>query len=353
MQPLQPLTTDEVTAGPDVPVAPGAMTWSVRGQTTEKPNNDCYQNGADVIWRKNEDRFRFSESSGTMLATVADGAGSSGMYCGAWAEALVENLPGTPLVGVDALNGWIDGFWKDFSDTNKQRAANDPTKLTKFVREGSCSTLTACWIENGSDVKPASLDWLCYGDSHFCAFDLDGDALNLGTGFPATLGAMSADPHLLNWKDLPDEKHLTTGKIEINGPTVIVLASDGVGEFMQLRYLADVHARQVAGAHLSPHTQGLLTEFRQVLNGGSGKIADLARNHVQQSGNGFKDELATMMAVLDSQAGFADMIKEHHANGLISNDDATLVIIEASVETLDSSPNTNNDAKVINLAGEL
>ncbi|OEJ64957.1 PP2C family serine/threonine-protein phosphatase [Magnetovibrio blakemorei] len=325
-------------------------TWTVRGQTTEKPINDCFKTAESVIWRKNEDRFRVAQTADAILATVADGAGSSGMFCGAWAEALVENLPLSPIGDVQGLNTWIDGFWQDFSTTNKQRAVNDPTKLNKFVREGSCSTLSACWIDKGQVGDTPFLNWLCYGDSHFCAFDKTPNALSLASGFPASLQAMASDPHLLNWKDLPDEKHLRTGRITLSQSTLIVLASDGLGEFLHLSYLADVYARQSGGDHAgtSAHTQALMTEFRQLHNGGSGKLADLARNHVNHAGDGFWHQLDALSQALESQESFAQSIKQHHADGLISNDDATLILID--FEMGEMAGEMGNEA--IDLAGE-
>ena len=317
----------------------GAMTWSVVGGSTEKPVNDCFKIGDQVVWRKNEDRFRIVEKPEAMFAAVADGAGSSGMFCGAWAEALVERLPEAPLGDLDGLNKWIDGFWQDFSSEFKKQASGDPTKLSKFVREGSCSTLAACWIDKHIDTTAMTLHWLGYGDSPIIIFAGDDDALSLRTAFPHTLAAMESDPHLLNWKDMPKESQLKSGTIVLTGPARIILASDGIGQFVLLRYLAYLYARQSMDGKVDMSDQGknMLSEYRQFLNAANGKLAMLTRNHLENLGDGFATELALFRKALQTQSGFSDIIKEHHAKGGLPNDDSTLVIIDIEVEAVEGA----------------
>ena len=56
------------------------VTWTAMGQSVAKPSNDYFEAGARVVWRRNEDRYRFSETRDGVLAVVSDGAGSSGLW---------------------------------------------------------------------------------------------------------------------------------------------------------------------------------------------------------------------------------------------------------------------------------
>lgn len=310
-------------------VRPGQVTWNAVGRSMEKPVNDSFWDGEKAVWRKNEDRYRVSEHPGGLIASVADGAGSSGMYCGAWAEALVGRLPETPISDIDGLNGWMDGFWQDFSDRHKKLAQSDAVKLNKFIREGSCATLTACWIERRPDGG-TRLHWLGYGDSPIYAFAEGEGGPTLIGAFPDSLGGLESDPYMLNWKDLPKDAHLKAGQLDLDGPTTVVLASDGMGQFVLMRYLVELHFRQQAtgGGGMPGSSVRLLGEFRQILNSANGKLAGLARAHVEEPHEGFQAELGQLKAALRTETGFLETIRDHHERGLQPNDDSTLIMID-------------------------
>ncbi len=314
------------------------VSWTVQGQSAAKPSNDFFGTGTQAVWWRNEDRYRYADRGEAMLAAVSDGAGSSGIYCGAWAEALVECLPETPITGLDALNRWMGGFWEEFSGEFKRRAAADPGKHSKFVREGSFATLVACWLRKHGDG--ISLNWLGYGDSPLYVFDEDGGGgAALTACYPPTLAALEHDPHLLNWKDLPREAHLKAGAMELTGRATVILASDGIGQFVLLRYLADLHARGAECPAMGPRepTHGLLNEFRSLVRTGNGRLAEAARAHLDAPESGFADELAALRAGLRSQPAFQEMIRDHHQEGLLPNDDATLVMIDTETRLVDEA----------------
>lgn len=316
------------------PLAPGA--WAVLGQSMPKPSNDYYETDSQVVWRSNEDRFRFSDNDDVILAAVSDGAGSSGMFCGPWAEELVKRLPEKPIAELDGLNQWMEGFWEDFSNEFKRCASADATKLSKFVREGSCATLVACWITKKDDG--VSLHWAGYGDSPFYIFQRRGGEMMLATCFPESLGTMERDPHLLNWKDLAKEAHFRAGTMDVRGPATVVLASDGIGQYILLRYLADLHARYDGAA--PEQSRDLLGEFRHMTRNGSGMISGAARIHLENPGPGFIRELTALRDGLVSKEAFVEMVNGHHKEGLMPNDDATLVMIDiGGVEEEDGEDN--------------
>jgi hypothetical protein len=351
MLPIQePLAVAQFLPADETSVVVAKLTLSACGGTTEKPVNDCFKSGNKVVWRKNEDRFRIDDNPNSLLACVADGAGSSGMYCGPWAEALVERLPQSPIGAHDDLNSWIDGFWQDFSDRHKKEASAHPTKLSKFVREGSCSTLAGCWFSRSADGTSLTLHWLGYGDSPILVFQHNEQTLSLSSCFPDSLAAMESDPHLLNWKDLPDARALKTGTITFEGPATVVVASDGVGLFVLLRYLSELHFRQSANAiaDYCETEKKLLGEFRQIMNSGSGKLASLARAHMENPGDGLMDDLQAFRQTLESGNGFSDLIKDHHAKGLLPNDDSTLVVIDIANEQLNDGEATYGSTNAVN-----
>jgi serine/threonine protein phosphatase PrpC len=321
--------------------------WAVLGQSAEKPINDCFASGDDVVWRKNEDRYDFRKTPTGLMAAIADGAGSSGMFCGAWAKTLVERLPDTPLDDIDSLNRWMDGFWKDFSESHKKQASADASKLNKFVREGSCATLVVCWLQCSEDGKGACLQWLGYGDSPIYVFEKREDALVLRTAFPRTLREMTKDPHLLNWKDIPDGARLETGSLDLRGPATVVLASDGIGQFVLLRYLADIEVHLACGEPAADVLHaGLKHEFRQLLQSNSSKLADLARSHMENQGDGVAAALEDFRTAMSSPSEFLRLVKQHHARGLLPNDDSTLVVIDIDMGANEIDRNLVVDAAI-------
>ncbi len=320
----------------------GELIWTVSGQSAPKPSNDHYEKAEGKVWRKSEDRFRISDTADGLVAAVADGAGSSGMFCGAWAETLVERLPERPVGGLEALNQWIEGFWEDFSTEYKRRAQQDAGKLTKFVREGSYSTLAACWL--GKRDGGISLNWLGYGDSPILVFDRDGGEAALSVCYPPTLEAMTRDPHLLNWKDLPRETHTHVGAVDLTKPSTVIVASDGIGQYVLLRYLAARHGGWGAdGTGVSSAARELLGEFGQLLGSGNGNLARLARANSAAAGTGFAGELAGLKRNLDSAEDFQVMTRDLHARGLMPNDDATLIFIDIDYQSTADREGENDD----------
>lgn len=288
------------------------LTLSIHAQSVVKPRNDLFSNAVATVWRANEDRFRV-ERRGTngVFAAVADGAGASGLFCGPWADALVNRLPLTPVVDLSGLDAWLAGFCLEFRSEYMAHALLEPAKHAKFVREGSCAALAACWLDDS--VAEPSLHWLAYGDCPVLLFDRTGVRPKLAAAHPDRLEDFERDPHLLNWKDVPVAAGLCVGKITLPAQASIVLASDAIGQFLLLRYLAS-GGRTAMGA-----------EFRRLSNG-SGRLAAAARLHVAEPcRSDMLDELRNQLA---SEALFAAAMKRHCDQGLLANDDATVVMID-------------------------
>ena len=296
---------------------PEDLRLAVFAQSAVKPRNDSYPGGNGRLWRASEDRFHIARGADGMVAAVADGAGASGLFCGAWAEALVTRLPDRPIVDLPGLDGWLAGFSLDFRKAYGGRAAADPAKRAKFIREGSCAALAACWLDQAAGVP--SVAWMAYGDSPVMVFDLTAEHPRLLACHPDQLAAFDRDPHLLNWRDLPVAAGLRVGRIDLPAKAAVILATDAIGLFLLCRHFAG------GGAGCGDVLAG---EFLR-LGGGDSRLSAAARAHradVRQA-----DIIADLRRHLASPEDFSAMIRRRCEEGLLANDDATVVMIEVEI----------------------
>ena len=294
--------------------------WAARARTSVKPRNDSYETGGQTLWRRNEDRIRLSPATTGILAAVSDGAGASGLYCGAWAEALVERLPETPLGTIEDLNRWLDGFCLEFRKSMITQCKGDPPRHSKFVREGSCATVAACWLKAGESAVTAH--WIGYGDSPLLVFDRTGDEPELMQAHPGTLTAFDRDPHLLNWTVLPEAQHLKQGMVTLPRRATVMLASDGIGQFLMLRHLA------VAKPSRQSAAKALAGEFHRLARSGEGRVAAAVRTHATRPGSRASELQTSLWDSLASDPAFALMTAARCEEGLLANDDSSVIVIE-------------------------
>ena len=295
------------------------MGWSTLAQSVVKPRNDSFAVAAGTVWRANEDRYQVRAGRNGVVAAVADGAGASGLFCGAWAEALVRCLPDAPLVDLAGLDAWLAGFTLDFRNEFAGHLAGQRAKHGKFVREGSCAALAACWLLEGDGG--VSVGWLGYGDCPVLVFDRTGIRPKLLVSHPDTMADLGRDPHLLNWKDLPVANGLRTGRVELPPRASVVLASDGIGQYLLLRHLAAAPARR------RPRLARDLRCLAKSDDGG--RVARLAQAHLAAPRI---DALAELRDHLTAEAAFAALVRRLHDDRLLVNDDATLVLIDVDRE---------------------
>ncbi|CAA6606510.1 Putative serine/threonine phosphatase 2C [Rhodospirillaceae bacterium LM-1] len=298
----------------------GQAAWpscSARGRSVVKPRNDSFFIGDQLVWRQNEDKFRMHRSRDGLMAAVSDGAGGTGLFCGAWAETLVNRLPRRPIVGIGELNRWLDGFCLSFRSDYAQKAKSQPVKHTKFVREGSCAALAVCWL---TFLRSRTvMRWLGYGDSQIMVFDRTGPRPVLATSYPPNLSDLDRTPALLNWKDLPNKDRLSTGAVTLPACATIVVASDGIGQYIMLRYLA---------LHVPGTSNSKMAEEFSRLAGGDSKFGDAIRAHRKQAQEPFSRLLESLRQALKSDRAFLAYVRARHKEGLLANDDATLLLID-------------------------
>jgi hypothetical protein len=313
--------------------------WAVRGQTTVKPKNDSFTIDGSQVWRANEDRFRIAARPGTLLAAVADGAGASGLYCGPWAATLVERLPPTPIAAPAALDGWMADFCLEFRREHAAKAGADARRHAKFIREGSCSTLSACWL--ATDGNGCRAHWLGFGDSPIMLFDRSGPDYAILDWHPRPLALMERDPHLLNWKDMAPAEGFRAGCRTLPARACVVLASDAVGLYLLGAYMERRHDGDATSTELS-----FRQEFRQ-LAGSSGGRRDLrpAKGTTVEP-DSFAAEMSTLRKALRTPESFTSWQRQRYEAGLMANDDATVVVMDVDIRYPDpcrpSAPQPEN-----------
>ncbi len=293
------------------------LSWTAQGRSVVKPRNDSFTSGDTVLWRRNEDRFRLVKTPDGVMAAISDGAGGAGLFCGPWAETLVTRLPKSPLAGLKALNQWMDGFCLTFRAEYAERSKATPARHSKFIREGSFATLVAGWLTYRQGR--VMLRWLGYGDSQMMVFDRTGRQPVLAASYPTTLSALDRAPFLLNWKDMPREASLHGGEMALPDRATVVLASDGIGQYLLLRTLASL-ARPASAT-------GMLGEFQR-LSGGESKLGQAARAHRATPPPCVSTELATLRDSLKSDHSFAGRVRALFDKGLLANDDSTLIMLD-------------------------
>lgn len=168
---------------------------------------------------KSEDSLMISSSK----LAIADGAGGTGIYCGEWAEKLVESLPTKPITTFQEFSQFLQPISEEFSKKVDQLVSSDEFKESKFWDEGSASTLVACWIVE-KEIK-----WIAYGDSQVMYLDQNG----MLHSFPNQKSSeLTGGTHLLNCNQLPETQHLHIGTINLKDCNRILLASDAVSKMI-------------------------------------------------------------------------------------------------------------------------
>lgn len=166
-----------------------------------------------------EDRLMKSSSK----LAIADGAGGTGIYCGEWAQKLVESLPSNPITTFQEFKQFLKPISEEFSKKVDQLVSDDEFKESKFWEEGSASTLVACWISE-EEIK-----WIANGDSQIMYLDHQGSLHSFPNQWSNEL---TGGTHLLNCNQLPVEKHLHIGTIDLKDCNRLLLASDAVSKMI-------------------------------------------------------------------------------------------------------------------------
>lgn len=309
--------------------------------TVEKPNNDLLvtANG-NLVERNNEDRVRLGfTTDGGIIAGVSDGAGGQGLYCGDWGERLLSKLPQSPIKTDTQLNEWLDSFWEKFQQEFKERARADPFLFRKFVKEGSYATLAAMWLR--PDVNGTKLSALLYGDSALFVWRLADGRPTLRIVYPDKATTFLHDPYLLNWQAAAkSEKLQVLIDFAVAPGDTIVMASDGIGQYLLLRSLYGTPL-----AEQSEIAAQLVQEVEEIRVSNPNKLAVLARAHAQDHSPSFAEEFIAIRQGFGDVDAFAKFIGERFQKGLLPNDDCALVVVNIGTESVTRIPLTGRAAE--------
>jgi hypothetical protein len=164
---------------------------------------------------QNEDRIRCAAN----FVAIADGAGGTGVFCGEWADFLLQNLPEKPIKKFTDFYNWYIELQEPFLREFDPKAAIDGHIYRRFIEEGSSSTLAVVWkVEN-------KYHWLYYGDSSL--FFIKG---NKYKSFPfKDSAAFAGSTHLLNLLQYPIKENLKMGSIDAEN-RIVVMATDALSK---------------------------------------------------------------------------------------------------------------------------
>ncbi|ETR66789.1 MAG: hypothetical protein OMM_12339, partial [Candidatus Magnetoglobus multicellularis str. Araruama] len=207
--------------------------FEIEYQSIEKPESSTYSDTNKL--RKNEDRITVRErNKDSVIFGVADGAGSSGIYCGEWAHHILTNIiKEEPIKDCKALNDWLNKLAHNFYSKYKEKG-NDIDVKNKFIKEGSYCSLLTGWLKRNTKGKYI-LETTIYGDSTLFIFQNNGTLKNI---YPyKSLSKFDTAPHLISLKHDAVQEHFIYQSIEIDYTDIIIAASDGFSKFLLTQYL--------------------------------------------------------------------------------------------------------------------
>lgn len=165
---------------------------------------------------------------GPGFIAISDGAGGGGIFADKWARYLVENVPDAPINSFSDFAQWLEGIWNPFYEQYERVAQEQGGMvLNKFYDEGSFATIACAW-RVGNKVR-----WMAYGDS--VVFHYNRRVKVLSHSF-TSLADFAKAPHLLNWKDEPQEEGFSCGEFDVSEPCCVFACSDALSHYVMMMY---------------------------------------------------------------------------------------------------------------------
>jgi hypothetical protein len=118
---------------------------------------------------------------------------------------------------------------------------------------------------------------------------------------------------------LPSKASLSVGAIALPYRSTIIVASDGIGQYVLLRYLAS-NPPGISNSKMA-------NEFLRLADDDS-RLGDAIRAHRKSSQEPFSKSLEVLRQALKSDPAFLAYVRARHNEGLLANDDATLLLID-------------------------
>lgn len=177
----------------------------------------------------NEDRIFVTDQ----YLALADGAGGTGIYCGEWAQFLLESLPATPIENFEAFQNWFIDLQEPYLAKIEPIAQTDAYKTKRFYTEGSAATLVVVWLDN------ETFHWLCYGDSQ--VFFINDTVKSYPFQTSHDFGGAT---YLLNCFQLPNEQVVQFGKTTSKN-TELLITSDAIGKYLMQQMEQNINLNEI------------------------------------------------------------------------------------------------------------
>jgi len=276
--------------------------FEIERQSIEKPESYTYSDTNKL--RKNEDRIIIRErNKDSVIFGVADGAGSSGIYCGEWAHHILTNIiKEKPIQDCKTLNDWLNILAHNFYSEYKEKG-NDIDVKNKFIKEGSYCSLLTGWLKHRTKGKYI-LETTIYGDSTLFIFQKNGALKSI---YPyESVSKFDTAPHLISLKHDAIQDHFIYQSIEIDYTDIIIAASDGFSKFLLTQYL-------------------LFTNNNRLLTINNKYLSQLDQAH--KYNHDFIYLLGIIKDKLKKTEDFRSFVKELYVGELIPNDDCSVIYI--------------------------
>lgn len=259
----------------------------------------------DVI---NEDRYRADSG----LLAVADGAGGAGIFSGEWADYLLNNLPDNPLNDAIELAAWLNQIWTPFFEEYETKNL-EPDIRSKFLDEGSLSTLVAVWTKKQGADNDLLLRWISYGDSVILIID---PKEGIRESSISDLRVFSESPNLINWNSEPVTGAFSAREHTVSQGTYVLLCSDALGQYL---LLTNELTRENGGM------AGQLEAIRQMPFRLANQLDALERAGYGKS-NWMEEVLQPLMAAAENESAFKEYMYDLLNRNLIAPDDYTFLV---------------------------
>ncbi|MBK8808643.1 MAG: protein phosphatase 2C family protein [Bacteroidales bacterium] len=252
--------------------------------------------------------------------SLCDGAGGAGVFCRDWAMHLAKSVPLNPCNFDRNTKKWFYNASKEFHDeVIEKKDLSDLILNKKVYRDGSYSTLTACWI----DKMANELFFSSTGDSCVILFEKDSEEFKLK--YFASMNdqdSMDESPCLLNWLiDL--DKELPFHSIDVTNHFIILMASDSLAKWIIL-CLAMINQDLIAPPIFKDN-------FLLSINNPKNMLRKEAVNFGSHNIKTLEDLFEYLKKVSSAKDIFTSAMQTLYSNQEIDIDDYSLIFIEGDV----------------------
>lgn len=269
---------------------------------------------------ENEDYFiaKTSEDPFFELFCLSDGAGGAGIFNRDWAKFIASEVPIVLVPNFNWTNWFHTSATKFYDNVISQKDLSDLILSKKVYRDGSFSTLNACWL-----YKPDnSIYYTAIGDS--CLFIFEKIENDYMLSISSTLlhqVTFDDPPKLLNWAtDLQHPIKLKTKKLK--NSFVLIMATDSLAKWILLNIaIIDFNLFCKLGFSevlISSLNSGKYLLFKEAIRMGSGL-----------------DTIDSLLVFLEEISSneelFTSELKKIHNQQEIEIDDYSLAVIKGNV----------------------